>query len=133
MNGTEILVRRPGLEPGLAGLKVRCFHNLASDAKTGWKGRTRTDIRHINSVFTYRWCTFQELVWMSGFEPLTSRFQSAYSGQAELHPEKEQPVITGYKMPFRMRGTARHPAPLELHSALVRETWTEALPLIPSF
>ena len=30
----------------------------------------RTDMRHINSVFTYQWCTFQ-LVWLAqfGFRP----------------------------------------------------------------
>ena len=100
------MVPREGFEPSIVGVEIRCLIQL------GYGGI---------------------LVASSGFEPLTSRFQSAYSGHAELHPEKEQPVITGYKMLFRMRGAAGHPAPLELHFALVWETWTKALPLIPSF
>ncbi len=105
-----IMAPREGIEPSRFGVEIRC--HIQFDYQGNWCPREdyavhpctarwraiaeamlriapgnaeRTDMQHVNSVSTYRWCTFQ-LVWVSGFEPLTSRVQGAHSGQAELHP-----------------------------------------------
>jgi hypothetical protein len=84
-----LLVRRPGLEPGSAGLKARCSIaiKLATQKLAGKVGLEPT-YDTLTVCSPTEWCTFQ-VVWVSGFEPLTTRVQSAHSGQAELHPEKK--------------------------------------------
>ena len=85
------VVRRPGVEPGSAGLKGRCSDAIElATHETGWKGRIRTGIRHINSVFTYRMVHFPKNVAANG----------------------------SYESVLRDAGRSNTPAPLELHSAL---------------
>ena len=67
---------------------------LTLSVESGWQGRTRTDIRLINSELAYRMAHLPKLVWVVGFEPTASRFQGEDSDPAELHPETEQLEIT---------------------------------------
>lgn len=67
---------------------------LTLSVESGWQGRTRTDIRLINSELAYRMAHLPKLVWVVGFEPTASRFQSEDSDPAELHPEIERLEIT---------------------------------------
>ena len=112
------LLRRPGLEPGSAGLKGRCSIAIElATQKFGWKGRTRTDIRHINSVFTYRLVHFP-----SGPDDWI-RTSNLVLPKHAPSPDwatsgKRITVNHGYQVLFRMRDDSIHPAPLELHSAL---------------
>ena len=61
---------------------------LTLSVESGWQGRTRTDIRLINSELAYRMAHLPILVRVVGFEPTPSRFQGEDSDQAELLPEK---------------------------------------------
>lgn len=67
---------------------------LTLSVESGWQGRTRTDVRLINSELAYRMAHLPKLVWVVGFEPTASRFQGEDSDPAELHPETEQLEIT---------------------------------------
>lgn len=67
---------------------------LTLSVESGWQGRTRTDVRLINSELAYRMAHLPILVWVVGFEPTASRFQGEDSDPAELHPETEQLEIT---------------------------------------
>ena len=67
---------------------------LTLSVESGWQGRTRTDIRLINSELAYRMAHLPKLVWVVGFEPTASRFQGEDSDPAELHPEIERLEIT---------------------------------------
>ena len=62
---------------------------LTLSVESGWQGRTRTDIRLINSELAYRMAHLPKLVWVVGFEPTASRFQGEDSDLAELHPEND--------------------------------------------
>ena len=74
---------------------------LTLSVESGWQGRTRTDIRLINSELAYRMAHLPKLVWVVGFEPTASRFQGEDSDPAELHPETEQLEITAARtVPF---------------------------------
>jgi hypothetical protein len=54
----------PGTRTWICRIKspVLCAVKLATRS-FGWKGWARTNMRHINSVFTYLWCTFQQVEW----------------------------------------------------------------------
>lgn len=66
------LARRVGFEPTTSGFEARRSSPLSYRRSGNYVLRRRS---------------LGEVVWVAGFEPATSRFQSGDSDQAELHPE----------------------------------------------
>ena len=90
------LVARPeGFEPSTAEVEARCSSPLSYGRlarRVGFEPTTSGFEARRSSPLSYRRQNYlrrrlRSVVWVAGFEPATTRFQSGDSDQAELHPE----------------------------------------------